>query len=154
MTITYSFGAAEGLKSEKRFSLDVLPSEMVQGKRVAVSCPKRTIVTDEMGIGGGCGEVGGHMIEIDRSLEYREIGQVNYGSLGSEDNVWLIFEDLIAIPRDYGIESPQLYWVSWSTPGSRGLVITGALFIALAGVMVLQLAACLIEVALFIRAGG
>jgi hypothetical protein len=141
-TITYNFEFGEELINDEVFSLDVLDGEIVNGRRVAVSCPNRTIATDELGIGRACSEVGGYWAEIDQMLEYREIGDVNYAALGSEGEVWLRFDNLIAIPRDYGVEAPQLYWVSWSEPNTLGLVMSGSVFVGIGSVIFSFLSAC------------
>jgi hypothetical protein len=132
--VVHNLDGQELGEPDDNLTLDLLPDLLVKNWRVLLLCPNHTLVTEELGIGSDC-ERFPFFARIEGPLQYRGLGVVNYEAINggeSEGEIWLKIQNLIAIPKDYFVRTPQLYFVSWEQSNLVALFWTGGVFMFLA----------------------
>jgi hypothetical protein len=106
------------------FALGMSPMETVGRMRTPVACPHATLITQSMGIEPACRNANGYPARIAGKLQYAAVGEVTYSQVSTE-TVWIVFENMIALPMNYA-EEPQVYWASWAKSNGESLIVAGA----------------------------
>jgi hypothetical protein len=124
---------------------EILSKRFFDKQRLWFGCPKRTLITDEYGLGLSCSVASGCLARPSNDLfESISLGDINYEKGG--DTLKIVFKDLYAIPRDY-IGTPQMYWVSSAANMVAWRLLVSGIVLTVAGVVLWVIAITLSVVA-------
>jgi hypothetical protein len=110
------------------FNLSVLPSSRVKKRRVQVTSPARTLITEELRIGAACQSVHGCPMSLSGPLQYREVFQLVIEAQVVEPQFIFEFDTFTAVRSDLSVP-PQLFWMTIIPPFSRlvWLIVTAVM---------------------------